>query len=184
MDGEDVLGGGRDDLRLSCRGSRTLTLSRAGFGATPSWSRIIAEREEPLPDGLARLALRGQRADQVGDVCGCDRVDAPLAEQRQEHPHGAAVLEPRVLGDVDAALLPPRRGLAQRRRGDRLGSRSRDPGRAAPRVRRRSSRRGSSPRAWSRTSRRNGSSPRARRAGTRRGSACRRPSSAGCGSRR
>jgi hypothetical protein len=45
----------------------------------------------------------------------------PVAEHGEEHPDGASVLEPRVLGDVDAALLPAARGFAQRRRCGRLG---------------------------------------------------------------
>src|SRR5206468_4143837 len=58
--------------------------------------------------------------DEVRNVRGRDRVDAPITEQRQEHPHGAAMLQSRVLGNVDAALLPSLRRLAQRRGGGGL----------------------------------------------------------------
>jgi hypothetical protein len=76
-----------------------------------------AEGEQALADGLARLALRRQRAYVVGDVRGRDPVDASVAE----HPDGDAVSEPGVLGDVHAALLPAPSGLPQRRRHDGLG---------------------------------------------------------------
>jgi hypothetical protein len=82
------------------------------------------ESEQALADSLSRLALRSKRADEVGDVRGSDRVDTPVAEQREEHPNGASVLEPRVLGDIDAAFLPATRCLAQRWRGDRLGGKA------------------------------------------------------------
>jgi hypothetical protein len=68
------------------------------------------QREQALSNRFPGFALRDELCDEVRHVGRRDRVDAPVAEQWDEHPHGTPMLEPRAVGDVDAALLPTSRG--------------------------------------------------------------------------
>lgn len=114
-------GRGRDDLRLFLPRQPHPHLVACRVRRHPLMVEDHRQREQALANSLARLPSCGERRDEVDDLCRRYRVDAPIAKQRQEHPHGAAMLQPGVLGDVDPALLPAARGLAQRRCPNRIG---------------------------------------------------------------
>ena len=106
MNGEHVLRSRRDDLQPLLPRQPHLDLVAGRVRRDALVVEDHREREQALPDRLARLAVCGEASNEIGDVGRCERVDAPVSEHRQEHAHGASMLQPSVLGDVDATLLP------------------------------------------------------------------------------